>query len=63
MNCFVFSKILLGYFKFLFHLEFPYFFNTFNVHFGQIQYFFKVLKTDFEILYFFNTFNTAWEPW
>jgi len=40
-------------------------FNTFSIpkgHFGQIQYFFKVLKTDFEIQYFFNTFNTAWEP-
>ena len=31
-----------------------------NVHFGQIQYFAKVLKNDFEIQYFFNT---AWEPW
>ena len=30
--------------------------------FGLIQYFFKVLKTDFKIQYFFNTFNTAWEP-
>jgi len=40
-------------------------FHTFsmpNRHFGQIQYFFKVLKTDFEMQYFFNTFNTAWEP-
>jgi len=32
-------------------------------HFGQIQYFFKVLKTDSKIQYFFNTFNTAREPW
>jgi len=30
--------------------------------FGQIQYFFKILNTDFEIQYFSNTFNTAWEP-
>jgi len=36
------------------NLEFSYYFNTF-VHFGQIQYFFKVLKTDFTIQYFFNT--------
>jgi len=28
MNYFAFSKILLRYFKFRFHLEFPYFFNT-----------------------------------
>jgi len=48
MNYFAFSKILLRYFKFLFHLEFPYFLNTY-VRFGQIQY-------------FFNTLNTAWEP-
>jgi len=26
---------------------------------GKIQYFFKVLKTNFEIQYFLNT---AWEP-
>jgi len=32
-------------------MEFPYFFNSY-VHFGQIQYFFKVLKTDFTIQYF-----------
>jgi len=40
-------------------------FNTFsilNAYFGEFQYSFKVLKTDFEIQYFFNTFNTAWEP-
>jgi len=30
------------------------------VHFGQIQYFFKVLKTYFIIQYFFKT---AWESW
>jgi len=28
MNYFAFSKILLRHFKFLFHLAFPYFFNT-----------------------------------
>jgi len=33
------------------------------VRFGQMQYFSKVLKTDFKIQYIFNTFNTAWEPW
>jgi len=41
-------------------------FHTFSIprgHFGQIEYFFKVLKTNYEIQYFFNTFNTAWEPW
>jgi len=32
-----------------------------NVHFGQIQYFFKVLKTSFEIQYFFNNFRAPWE--
>ena len=35
----------------LFHLEFLYLFKP-KGHFGQIQYFFKVLKTNFE----FNTF-------
>jgi len=35
----------------LFHLEFPYFFNT-KGHFNQIQYFVKILKNDFEIQYF-----------
>jgi len=42
------------------------YFHTFSLiylHFGQIQYFFKVLETCFTIQYFFNTFNTAWEPW
>jgi len=34
------------------HLEFPYFINTLRDIFGQIQHFFKVLKTDFEIQYF-----------
>jgi len=34
-------------------------FSIHNGHFGQIQYFSKVLKADFEIQYFFNT---AWEP-
>ena len=43
------------------NLEFPYFFNTF-VDFGQIQYYFKVLKTGFTIQYFFNSFSTVWEP-
>ena len=38
-------------------------FSILNVHFGPIQHFFKVLKTDFDIQYFFNTFNTTWEPW
>jgi len=41
-------------------------FHTFSipdVHFGKIQYFFKVLTTNFEIQYSFNIFNTAWEPW
>jgi len=33
------------------NLEFPYF-SILHVHFGQIQYFFKVLKTDFKIQYF-----------
>ena len=53
MKYFAYIKILLRYFWFLFHLEFPYFFNA---------YFFKVLKMNFEMQYFFNTFNTAWEP-
>jgi len=48
MKCFAFTEILLSCFKFLFHLEFPYFFNTY-AYFGQFQYFFKVLKTDFAI--------------
>jgi len=30
-----------------------------DVQFSKIQYFFKVLKTDFTIQYFFNT---AWQP-
>ena len=35
------------------NLKFPYFFfSILHVHFGQIQYFFKVLKTDFTIQYF-----------
>jgi len=42
------------------NLGFLYFFNT--VYFGQIQYFFKVLKSVFTIQYFFNAFNTACEP-
>jgi len=32
-------------------LELPYFFNTY-AHFGQVQYFFKVLTIDFTIQYF-----------
>ena len=28
---------------------------------NSIQYFFKVLKTNFEIRYFFNTFSITWE--
>jgi len=32
-----------------------------NVNFGQIQYFFKVLKIRLEIQYLFDTFNTMWE--
>jgi len=32
------------------------------LHFGQIQYFFKVLKTDFTIQYFFNALNAMCEP-
>jgi len=57
-KCFALGKILLRYSRFLFRLHF-HTFSTPNVHFGQIQYFFKVLKTNFEIQYFFNT---AWEP-
>ena len=57
MKCFAFSEILLGFLRFLFHTL-----SIANVHFGKIQYFFKVLKTNFEIQYFFNTFNTVWEP-
>jgi len=58
MNCFAFSKFLLKYSDFFSIWNF----NTFsilNVHLGQIQYLFKVLKTNFEIKYFFNT---VWEP-
>ena len=33
------------------------------VHFGQIQCFFKVSKSDFTIQHFLNTFNTAWNLW
>jgi len=32
--------------------EFPYLFNNIYEHFSQIQYLFKVLKTDFTIQYF-----------
>jgi len=41
MNYFAFSKILLRYFKFLFHLEFPYFLNTCTIWPNSIlfQYF------------------------
>jgi len=34
-----------------------------HIHFSQIQYFFKVLKTDFKLQYFFNTYNTMWALW
>jgi len=61
MKCFSFSEILLGYLRFLFHSELPYF-SIPNVRFGKIQNFFKVFKTNFEIQYFSNTFNIAWEP-
>jgi len=37
-------------------------FSILDVNFGKIQYFSKVLKTDFQIQYILNTFNTAWEP-
>jgi len=53
-KCFAFGKIMLRSLRFLFHLEF-YTFSISNGYFGQIQYFFKVLKTNFEIKYFFNT--------
>jgi len=49
MKSFAFSEILLGYSRFLFHLEFQYFSNA---HFIKMQYFFKVLKTNFEIQLF-----------
>jgi len=38
-------------------------FSLFYVHFGQIQYFFKVFKTNLTNQYFFNTSNTVWEHW
>ena len=38
-------------------------FSLFYAHFGQIQYFFKVLKTNFTNQYFFDTSNTVWEQW
>ena len=59
MNCFVFSKILLRYLRFLFYLEFSILFQ-YLIHFGQIQYFFKVLKTNFEIQYFQYNMGTLY---
>jgi len=58
MKCFTFRK---------FCSDAPDFFSIFNFHtflilnvqFGQVQYFLKVWKNNFEIQYFFNTFNTA----
>ena len=46
--------------EFRIFILFPYFIY---VHFGQIQYFFKVLKTYFILQYIFSTSNTVWEPW
>ena len=61
MKCFAFIKFCSDTFAFFSIYDF-HTFSIPNVHFGQIQYFFKVLKTNFEIQYFFNTFNTVWEP-
>jgi len=46
MNWFAFSKILLRYFRFLFHLEFPYFFNT-KCIFWPISILFQGLENRF----------------
>ena len=41
-----------------------FYFHTFShVHFGQIQYFFKVLKINFEIQYFFYCVGTLVRRW
>jgi len=46
MKCFAFSEILLGYLRFLFHLEFPYFFNTYCT-FWQNSILFQGLENQF----------------
>jgi len=53
MDCFAFSKILLRYLKFLFHLEFPYFCNT-SCMFWPISIF---LSRSWEPLFKFNIFS------
>jgi len=53
MNCFAFSKILLRYFKFLVHLEFLYFFNTWCI-FWPISVFFQDLENWFWNLILFQ---------
>ena len=46
MKCFAFSKILLRYLRFLFHFEFPYFFNTYYI-FWQNSILFQGLGNQF----------------
>jgi len=50
----------------IFQISFPFkisiLFQYLTHHFGHIQYFFKILKTDFEIQCFFNTSNQRGNP-
>ena len=54
MNCFAFSKILLRYFKFLFH--------TVQYYLTHILANFNSFSRSWKSILKFNTFNTAWEP-